>query len=191
MGHVIVNPFFIHGRQKGPRRIEAVPNSIHGCVSWYPFEARKSTTWPTCWGRPLKAFDTYPGYASQLTLPTHATHWASPIPTHTSFVAETGHVQRSRPKQSRHKYVHIILIYIYTWTFLHAQNFCIFATNCFLGQLRVFFCLRPFFAQFGCYPQSPRIYRRKFPTNRRQFPTNRRTFPTAAQTNMTAGVFSP
>ena len=34
----------------------------------------------------------------------------------------------------------------HTWTFLHAQNVRLFATNCLLGQLRVCFRLRPLFS---------------------------------------------
>ena len=66
---------------------------------------------------------------------------------------------------------------------MHAPNVRLIALRIVFGAIaRVFFCPRPFFAQFGCEAQSPQIYRRKVPTNRR-------TFPTSAQTNMTAGVF--
>ena len=45
---------------------------------------------------------------------------------------------------------------IHTWTFLHAQDFRLFATNCLLGQPRV---------QLGCSAQPPRTCRRKLPTS--------------------------
>ena len=87
---------------------------------------------------------------------------------------------KSRPKQE-------------VWTFLLAQSFRLFATNCCLGQLSVFFAYGLFCSIWVLSAISPNL-QAKIPDqqcNRRKFPTNRRTFPTAAQTNLTAGVFRP